>query len=366
MRPRTKSQQRDLALREERRSHDPVPDSDKCSTCGGYIGSDPQHAWLTRCVCALRKGSSQDADSPALDASRLIPPSVEVESRIISEGNENFGPKTEDARGRLNRQVSAGNGGPDSHTAATVQQGDPMPETQLPTTEVTARPLFAPLETTLSGLLARQKELEGKPLTRMVVETAKELDDDAKRFLAAAESSDARKAVDAAYGVQCFLSRMFKTATDPAQGVRRYCSSLMARWEQERRRITDEERRKREEEARKEQEDQRLAEAAHLEAQGHVEEAHAVLEAPPVPIALPDEKEPAGKVQGVTVIETFKLGEIVDAKLLAGYFVEHPEDLISLMEPKPNEWKRRATSTKGQWVVPGVTFVKSVETRNRG
>lgn len=240
-----------------------------------------------------------------------------------------------------------------------------MPET-LPTTEVTARPMFAPLETTLASLLARHKELQGKPLTRMVVETAKELDDDAKKFLAAAESSEARKAVDGAYTVHRFLSRMFKTATDPAQEIRRYCSSVMARWEQERRRIADEERRKREEAARKEQEDQRIAEAAHLEAQGHVEEAHAVLEAPPLPIALPDAKEPTGKVAGVSVIETYKLGEIVDAKLLAGYLVEHPEDLISLFEPKMNEWKRRATSTKGKWVVPGVTFVKSVETRNRG
>jgi hypothetical protein len=236
---------------------------------------------------------------------------------------------------------------------------------QLPTSESVARPMFAPLETTLGGLLARHKELQGKPLTRMVVETAKELDDDAKKFLAAAEASDARKAVDAAFKVHRFLSGMFKKATEPTLDIRRWCSSQLARWEQERRRIADEERRKREEEARKEQEKQRLEEAAHLEAQGHVEEAQAHLDSPLPPVALPDEQKPAGKVTGVTVIETYKLGEIVDAKLLAGYFVEHPEDLISLMEPKPNEWKRRATSTKGKWLVPGVTFVMQTETRNR-
>jgi hypothetical protein len=240
-----------------------------------------------------------------------------------------------------------------------------MPETQLPTTEVTARPMFAPLETTLGGLLARQKELVGKPLTRMVVETAKELDDDAKKFLAAAEASDARKAVENAYGVHRFLSRMFKTATDPAQEVRRYCSGLMAKWEQERRRVADEERRKREEEARKAQEDQRLAEAAHLEAQGHIEEAHAVLEAPPIPVALPDEKEPAGKVQGVTVTFVYKFRELHSPELVVAWLAKHPEDILALFDPKPGELKRRMTSAKGLWDFPA-TFTKEPETRNRG
>jgi hypothetical protein len=360
MSPRTKAQQRSFDLREERRSHDPVPDSDKCLTCGGYIGNDPQHAWLTRCVCALRKGETGVAAVPdATDA----PSGGEGESphkpSSLTPINDS------EPRGRLNRQVRAGDGGPDSQTAAT-SEGEPMPETQLPVTEGAARPMFAPLETTLGGLLARHKELQGKPLTRMIVETAKELDDDAKKFLAAAEQSDARKAVDNAYGVHRFLSRMFKTATDPAQEVRRFCSGLMAKWETERRMEADRQRREREEAARKEQERIRAEEAAALKKAGHKEEAKELLKAPLPPVALPDELKPTGKVSGMTVIEVFKFDRIVDAKLLAQYLVEHPEDLLSLFEVKAGEWKRRATAAKGTWNVPGVVFSKDTETRNRG
>ncbi len=290
----------------------------------------------------------------------------------------------------------------------------------LPTTESAARPMFVALDSTLAGLTTRYGELRGKPLTRMVVEDAKALDTDAKAFIAAAESSEAKRAVESAFKVHRFLSSMFKKATDPAQEIRRFCSGVLARWEQERRAEADRQRREREEAARKEQERQRLEEAAHLAAQGHTEEARthlfglvagmspqaalanlkAVIEtvpdelketllsllpspkasakkveavmataataAPLPPTAMPDAKEPAGKVEGVTVIETFKLDKIIDPKALAGYLVEHPEDLIALFEPRSNEWKRRATSSKGQWVVPGVTFIKQVETRNRG
>ncbi len=239
-------------------------------------------------------------------------------------------------------------------------------ETQLPTTESAARPMFVALDSTLAGLTTRYGELRGKPLTRMVVEDAKALDTDAKAFIAAAESSEAERAVESAFKVHRFLSSMFKKATDPAQEIRRFCSGVLARWEQERRAEADRQRREREEAARKEQERQRLEEAAHLEAQGHKAEAIAHLEAPLPPVALPDAKEPAGKVEGVSVIETFKFDKIIDPKALAGYLVEHPEDLIALFEPRPNEWKRRATSAKGTWQVPGVVFLKQTETRNRG
>lgn len=236
----------------------------------------------------------------------------------------------------------------------------------LPITEVAARPMFVPLETSLGALTARYNELKAKPLTRMVVEEAKELDTDAKAFIAQAEASEARQAIDSAYKVHRFLSSMFKKATDPALEIRRWASGTLARWEQQRRAAADAERRQREEEARQAQEDRRIAEAAHLESQGHVEEAKAHLEAPMPPVVLPDAKEPAGKVEGVSVIDTYKLDKIVDAKALAGYLVDHPDDLIALFEPKAGVWKRRATDAKGQWQVPGVTFVMVPETRNRG
>src|ERR1017187_9167493 len=109
--------------------------------------------------------------------------------------------------------------------------GPPMPEAQLPTTELAARPMFAPLDSSLIGLLERYVEMKTKPLTRMVVESAKELDTDAKAFIAGAEASEAKKAVESAFKVHRFLSGMFKKATDPAQEIRRFCSGVLARWE---------------------------------------------------------------------------------------------------------------------------------------
>ena len=215
-------------------------------------------------------------------------------------------------------------------------------------------------------LLMEVEALRQRPLTIMVVHEAKDIDGRLKSYLDQAEKSEVRSKINELFRQHKFWLSKFNAAVDPVLNARKFLSGLFARWETQRRREADAERRKREEEARKQQEDQRIAEAAHLESQGHVEEAKAHLEAPLPPVALPDEKEPVGKVQGVTVIETFKLDRIIDPKALAGYFVEHPEDLIALMEPKPNEWKRRATSAKGQWTVPGVTFIKQTETRNRG
>ena len=241
-----------------------------------------------------------------------------------------------------------------------------MPETQLPVTESAAKPMFAPLETSLGYLTARLAELKTQPMTRMVVESAKELDSDAKAFLAQAEGSEARQMIDSAYKVHRFLSGMFKKATEPAQEIRLYCSGLIAKWETERRMEADRQRREREEAARKEQERIRAEEAAALKKAGHKEEAKELLKAPLPPVALPDELKPTGKVSGMTVIEVFKFDRIVDAKLLAQYLVEHPEDLLSLFEVKAGEWKRRATAAKGTWNVPGVVFSKDTETRNRG
>ena len=249
-------------------------------------------------------------------------------------------------------------------TTRSPNGGISMPEAQLPTTELAARPMFAPLDSSLIGLLERYVEMKTKPLTRMVVESAKELDTDAKAFIAGAEASEAKRAVESAFKVHRFLSSMFKKATDPAQEIRRGCSGLLARWEQERRRVADEERRVREEAARKEQETQRLAEAAHLEAQGHAEEAKAHLEAPLPPVALPDAKEPAGKVAGISTIEVYKFRELLTPKVVVAWLVQHPEEIIALFEPKVGELKRRMTAAKGLWDFPAI-FTKELETRNR-
>jgi len=239
-----------------------------------------------------------------------------------------------------------------------------MPDT-LPMTESAARPMFAPLDSSLAGLVERYGALKNKPLTRMVVEDAKELDTDAKAFLKQADDSEAARQIKNAYSIHRFLTSMFKKATDPAQEIRRWCSGTLARWEQERRAEADRQRREREEEARKEQERQRIEEAAHLESLGHKEEAEAHLNAPLPPVALPDEKAPSGKVEGFSVITTYKLDQIIDYKAFYHWLAEQPA-YWEFMEPKEGKWKRALTDAKGKLVVPGITMKASDETRNRG
>ncbi len=265
------------------------------------------------------------------------------------------------ASSRDNEVPSCGGGDvppePSPHTPLNPNGDTPMPEVA---TDTTALAAIDP------GVLTSDLDaLRHKPLTRMVVEEAKEWDDRAKVYLDSAEKSEVRKKINELFGQHKFWLGKYRLAVDPIIAGRQFVSRLFAQWETARKAEADRQRREREEEARKEQERQRIEEAAHLESLGHKEEAEAHLAAPLPPVALPDEKEPAGKVAGVSVIETYKLDRIIDPKMLAGYFVEHPEDLIALMEPKANEWKRRATSSKGQWVVPGVTFIKQIETRNR-
>jgi hypothetical protein len=225
--------------------------------------------------------------------------------------------------------------------------------------------MFAHLDTSLNALQTRFQELRTKQLTRMVVEDVKLLDTDAKGFLAAAEASDARKAVDSAFKVHRFLSGMFKKATDPATDIRRWCSQALSRWEQARREEADREQRKREDEARQQQETQRLEEVEHLEKSGHKEEAEALLDAPLPPVALPEEKAPAGKIQGISTIEVYKFRELLTPKVVVAWLVQHPEEILALFDPKPGELKRRMTAAKGLWDFPAV-FTKELETRNRG
>ena len=171
-RPQTKAAQRQMELEVQSMMADPIPDEDRCPTCTGYIGSNP-NVRMTRCVCELRKGN-RNGDTPMSET-------------------------------------------PTPH------------DRECRTTNVcTARHLSGQLTT-------RFQELRTKPLTRMTVEAAKELDDDAKEFLAVANASDARKAVNSAYNVHRFLSKMFQKATEPVNEIRQWCGFTLATWERQRR-----------------------------------------------------------------------------------------------------------------------------------
>jgi len=240
--------------------------------------------------------------------------------------------------------------------------------TNLPITEGAARPMFAPLETSLAALVEQYNDLKTKPLTIMTVNLAKQLDTDAKTFLSQAEASEARQAIDSAYKVHRFLSGMFKKATDPALEIRRWASGIMAKWEQQRRMEADRQRREREEAARKEQERIRAEEAAALKSAGHKEEAKELLKAPLPPVALPEAKDAPGKVDGVSVIDTWKPDDtdwLIDGAMFYAWMAKHPE-CHHMMTPKLAPWKAYLTNAKGSIQPDGMRVIKDSTTRNRG
>jgi hypothetical protein len=255
-----------------------------------------------------------------------------------------------------------------------------MPEAQLPTTEVAARPMFAALDTPLAQSLEELKaRLTKNGLTRMIAEDAQAWNLEAQKYLTAADQSDAAKAKASAFNVHRFLSAMFTKATKPVVDGRIWANQVVSSWNRKVAAEEAEKRRQNEEAQKKEQERQRLEEAAALEAQGHPEEAEAHLNAPLPPPSAPTEKVPAAKVGGSGRSETtvFKIDAdkpISDHKAFYTFIAEHPEYAghIELIEGK---WKRTLTDAKskdsaGNFVcllaVPGLNIVSDIEGRSRG
>jgi hypothetical protein len=294
-----------------------------CPECGGWEDGHTSVAGdgykITGCVCP----TTMDANSAALDASHASPPRA-GESRI--------------------------------------QLVKETPMTQ-PTADTQALAQLDP-----GTLLMEVEDIRKRPLTLMVVNEAKEWDSRAKAYLEQAEKSEVRSKINELFRQHKFWLSKFNAAVDPIVTGRKFCASLFSRWEMERKRKADEERRQREEAARKEQERQRIEEAAHLSAQGHEEEAIAHLESPLPPVALPDAKDARGKIEGVTVLETYKPAEndwLIDGERFYAWMVQHPE-CHAMMKPELGKWKAYLTNAKGKIRPDGMRVVMETTTRNRG
>jgi hypothetical protein len=266
-----------------------------------------------------------------------------------------------------------------------------MPETQLPTTESAARPMFesfnAPLDQLLTkgvpdgpASLEQLKERFAKGgLTRMFAEECQAWRDLGKKYLKIAEESDARKAIDGLYRIHRYFSGIYGKVTKPVDDGCDWTNRRVSEWNAKVAREEAEKKRLREEAQRLEQERVRLEEAAALEAQGHTEEAAAHLNAPLPPPIAPTEKVPAAKVGGSGRSETtvFKIDPdtpISDHKAFYTFIADHPEYAghVGLNDGK---WKRTLTDAKSKdvagndvclLVIPGLKIVSGIEGRSRG
>lgn len=211
-------------------------------------------------------------------------------------------------------------------------------------------------------------ELRSMPLTLMKAKLAKEYDLEAKDLIDKIANSHES-------AITSFLHRLHKAATagmNRLAGVpkemRAECQRIQVEWNREVKRKADEEQRKREVAAKAEQERIRAEEVAHLKAQ-EKPEAAAELEATPLPPpSLPAPLKPAGKVEGVTLIEVLKIDPddpFTDAvEFWTKFFPDHPE-CWSMVELKAGDWKRYLTANKGTIVPAGLKIVAATETRTR-
>lgn len=210
-------------------------------------------------------------------------------------------------------------------------------------------------------------ELEGlrrKPLTRMVVEEAREWDSKAKLYLEQAEKSPVREKIGELFRQHRFWLARYNAAVDPVKKGREFVSTLFGQWERKRVLEAAEQRRKDEAAAIALQEAARKADVAHLKVLGHKTEAKELAAAPLPPVVLPEPKNPPGKVVGVSVIPVWKFGGFTDEKAFFHFIADHPE-YWNHMEQVESKWKRTLTDAKGKLEVPGMKVIEGTETRNR-
>jgi hypothetical protein len=244
--------------------------------------------------------------------------------------------------------------------------GEGVVDSNLPPAIVTDTQALEALDP--GALTFELQAISRKPLTRMVVEEAREWDSKAKAYLDQAEKSEVRSKITDLFKQHKFWLGKFNAAVDPIKRGREAVSKLFAQWERKRIAEAAEQRRKDEAAALAAQEAARKADVAHLKVLGHVTEAKELAVAPLPPVVLPEPKNPPGKVEGVTVIPVWKLdplNPVKDYRALYHYIADHPE-LWFHQELSPSRWKRTLTDAKGKTDIPGINVIETTETRNRG
>lgn len=236
----------------------------------------------------------------------------------------------------VDRATSGGSTSGDLRPALRKEQ--PMAATPALMNESRAKELAAPLMPVADQFTLAIKRLDTLPLTRMTVETAKELDAEASTYIEKVKGSELRRQADAAHNVHRFLTGMLSRLLDPADNLRKRCSRLFADFDRQERARVAEEGRRREEAIRKANEEARRAEIEAARASEATTEEIEALEAAPMPVvAAPAAKEEV-KIQGVSLVYSAKLTRIKDPMAFTKWLAEHSEHIMGF-EIKTAYWK---------------------------
>jgi hypothetical protein len=191
-----------------------------------------------------------------------------------------------------------------------------------------------------------QKE---KP-THLDVALAHEYAVEANRYLKAISQSKLVERIKSAFDVHRYLTDIRNGFDRPAKATKQLAQQIESRYATNQ--LIEAERLKHE------QEQARTKEAEALAAQGRTEEAQLVAERP---IFEPEQR----KAEGVIEVETWVVEEIKDHAALLTWLVENPSFRHWIMFDM-TAMKKDATANRGTLQIPGVKFVRRIETRNRG
>lgn len=241
-------------------------------------------------------------------------------------------------------QVRAGNGGADSHTAASIQNQEETVAAAPALTTERAKDLGKPFEPQADKFQIAIADLGKRPLTRQTVELAKEYDIEAIKYLKDLEASELRRQTDSAFQLHRFLTGIVGKLKQPAESLRTTCSGVIYRFQQAERQRIAQEQREREAAIKKQQDEERAAERAALETAGATEEV-AILDAtPPAPVIAPPAREET-KIENVSIVTKCKLKRIADPKLfIEKVLAPNPSMLAMLFKQSDSDFSKWLTA----------------------
>lgn len=245
------------------------------------------------------------------------------------------------------------------------QRGMKMPEAAPNEQQIVN--LGAPFKNDIGVIQGYLSELRAMPPSLMKAKLAKEYDSEAKRILATIEASEGSTVIKVLHKLHKLAVGTMQTLMKPANELRAECQRVQIEWARQLQRKQDEERREREAAAKAEQERERLAQVEHLKTLNKVEEAKQLEMAPMAPISLPDPVKPAGKIEGVSIVQSWTIDPADPFDDPAAFFkwlTENPA-AWGMIELKLGPWKTFLTSNKGTLRPPGLKILEVMGTRTR-
>lgn len=160
------------------------------------------------------------------------------------------------------------------------------------------------------------------------------------------------------------LTREKADAEAPLTEAERIVKDAMVAWDQEQERIRIEAQRRADEEARQRDEDERLSRAAAMEREGNewgdqtlVQEAEALIEAPPAPVVAAPVAKATPVVKGITYRTTYS-ARVIDVMALVKFVAANPSH-VALLTPNLTALNAQARSLKMGMRIPGVNVVET-------